>query len=183
MQDTNDCAKGLTTAMLNFALDENSFLYLVLRYWVPSLLSIIAGGLFASVLIPRWQARWSKNRAQEDRRVELYETIAEHFSLYITAWRRLIEIATLEATRPLSEQEAERKQAIVAHRTEERDELLRAFSKSSLFFSAESDARIEAFLEWDECNGAKRLDELPEIDEWKRREKEILSSLRRDLRR
>lgn len=162
-------------------LDESSFAYLVLRHWGPPIVTIVVGGLFASVLFPRWQARWSRERAVGERKVALYEGIAENFSLYVTAWRRLIQISGLQRQRELSEREMLRKDQYLAQRTDARDALVCEFAKARLYFSAKSRGRIDSFLGWDETNGAKQLEDLPQIAEWKRWEEEIVRCLRDEL--
>ncbi len=158
--------------------DENGIASLLLRYWGPPTITVIVGGALASLLFPRWQNRAARAKAFNDRRFETLEEIAESFPRYVAAWRRLIQISELEQSRALSEEEAERKRLFVAQRNEARDALCSALSRSQIYFSEPSWDTIRKFLEWDEGNSAKRLGELPGIEEWRRWETRVLGQLR-----
>lgn len=159
-------------------LDENSVLSLLVRYWGPPAITVIVGGIMASLLFPRWQNRAAQAKAFNDRRFVILEEIADLFPRYVAAWRRLIQISELEKERALSEAESTRKQTFVAQRNEARDAVCSALSRGRVYFSDESWTTIEEFLSWDEGNSAKRLGELPNIREWRQWESRILVQLK-----
>lgn len=162
-------------------LDPNSVGYLLLSNWGPPIVTIFVGGAFASLLVPRWQARWNRDRATEERRIALYEAISEHFSMYVTAWRRLLQIARLERERNLSELERARKEDYLRSRTDARDSLICEFAKARIYFSRNSGDAIAKFVHWDEKNGSKNFGDLPDIEEWREWEDLIVENLRQDL--
>ncbi|WP_161555708.1 hypothetical protein [Mangrovicoccus ximenensis] len=167
-------------------LDPDSPLALMLKGWGPPLVSIVIGGLFASILFPRWQDRFSRSRAGLDKRMELAECIAAQLARYLTAWRRLIDIARLEAARraggaALAEAETARKLGFVADRNAARDELLDLCARAQLYFGEAALREIAGFAAWDESQAAKQLDDLPPIEEWRTWERRVLGAMRRDL--
>ncbi|MGD1923522.1 MAG: hypothetical protein ACFB03_04950 [Paracoccaceae bacterium] len=178
-------ARELLEALVDFLFEEiskNSIAYLVIESWGPPVLTIVVGGLFASILFPRWQAQYNRGKALGEHKIKLYEEIAEHFSLYIAAWRRLISIARLEKRRKLSEREMNRKEQFVLQRNDYRDTLISEFARAKLYFSAKSRIEIEDFMKWDEANGTKTVDELPTISEWQDWEERVVQCLRKELR-
>lgn len=100
------------------SLEENSVLHIALVEWVPPLITIVVGGLIASVLIPRWQDAHARHHAREARRLALAEELARNFLRYVISWERLLIIAELEAERPegLSDEEQARKISYVVRR-------------------------------------------------------------------
>jgi hypothetical protein len=147
---------------------------------IPTLVSIIVGGLFASILFPRWQSRYTRTKTLTEHRFALTEALAAQFQAYVTAWRRLIQISTLETGRALSEEEAARKGAFVVQRNEARDALWASFARGQLYFTDQTCDIIRKFMEWDETQGSKTLADLPSIEEWRQWESRLLAQLKRD---
>ena len=52
---------------------------MALTDWMPPLITIVIGGLFASILFPAWQSRFNKSKAASSRRLEIAESVAKHF--------------------------------------------------------------------------------------------------------
>jgi hypothetical protein len=153
------------------------------RESIPTLVSIVVGGLFASILFPRWQASYTRTKTLIERRFALIEAVATQFSAYITAWRRLIQIAILEAERPLTETESARMAGFVAQRNEARDALWASFARGQFYFTEQASDVIRVFTAWDEAQVAKPLADLPDIAEWRQWEARVLAQLKRDERR
>lgn len=166
--------------MLLEPLDPESPLSLMIRHWGSPLISIVLGGLFASILFPRWQEAHTRARAMTQHRLELTEGLASAFAKYITAWRRLIDIARLGQERPLTETEIERRNAFVVQRNGARDTLLDLCARGQLYFSDQVCDLIAAFIVWDSEQASKQLADLPEIAEWREWEKNILRRLKRE---
>lgn len=163
-------------------LDPDSIEFLLLRHWGPPIITVIWGGLIASVLVPRLQAKRDRSRAINERKIALYEDIADQFGRYVSAWRRLMSISMLERDRQLTPMELERKQRFIEERYVTRDALFADFAKARLYFSREACDRIDDFVAWDEANASKRLEDLPDIKSWRRHEGDVIECLGRDLR-
>lgn len=161
-------------------LNPESPLSLIMRHWGPPLITIILGGLFASILFPRWQEAYTRARATAQHRLDLTEGLASAFAKYITAWRRLIDIARLGLERPLTETETDRRNAFVADRNTARDALLDLCARGQLYFSDQVCDLIAAFIAWDTDQASKRLGDLPEIAEWRQWEAKILQTLKKE---
>ena len=170
--------------MLDFlfvALPEHSFLAIFLSEWVPSLITIVAGGTFASILLPMWQERSVKAKALAVRRLEIAEAIAKNFQRYVVAWRRLMDISRLEQSSGLSKEQHARKNDLVISRNASRDNLLESLSILKIYFSAPCVAVATSFVEWDEERASETLDQLPGIAEWRIWEADVLRSINREV--
>ncbi|MCA8883337.1 MAG: hypothetical protein KDA50_06260 [Rhodobacteraceae bacterium] len=172
----------LLPLILDAPLDPDSPLSLMIRHWGPPLISILVGGLFASVLFPRWQESWTRTRARSQHGLEMTENLASSFSAYLTAWRRLIDIAGLQQERPLTEEEKARLLGFVADRNAARNTLLDLCARGQLYFSDAACDTITEFLDWDRKQAAKRLDDLPDLEEWRVWQKKIMRQLKADAR-
>lgn len=157
-------------------LDPDGALMKLLTSWGPPVITVIIGGALASLLFPRWQNRAAQAKTFNERRFALMEEIADLFPRYIASWRRLMQISTLEQTRPLDEAETKRKMDFVAQRSEARDALCSALNRGQIYFSEDTWGIIQSFLIWDEGNTAKRLEDLPDVSEWRSWESRILRS-------
>jgi hypothetical protein len=160
---------------------EPGLAQIAITTWLPAVFAAIAGGYFAKVFLPIIYENNVRAKKLADKKIEHAENIAIQLCCYIVAWRRLIQIATLERSRNLSEAETDRKQKFVEDRNKHRDELYKHFSISPFYFGKDFCAKMKEFICWDEDIVAKRLDELPEISTWKKWEEEVLLSLRKDL--
>ena len=164
------------------ALDPNSIEFLMLRHWGPPIATIVLGGLGASLIVPRLQSRRDRWKAINDRKIALYEAIADQFGRYVSSWRRLLSIAYLERSRPLSDLEQQRKQRFIDERYAARDSLFSEFAKARLYFSDDCCNRIDAFIAWDETHVNSTLDDLPDVVDWRRYEGDVIKCLGQDLR-
>jgi hypothetical protein len=161
-------------------LRQNSPAHLAAQYWVPPIITIVLSGLFASILLPRWQSKYAKTRALAENRLRLSEELSVSFQLYIDAWRRLRQITELEAVRQLKESEADRKRRFVEARQLYRDRLSESCMRARFYFTDQASDEISKFLEWDEMQSAKRLDDLPDLKEWGQWRDRVISALRRE---
>ncbi len=170
---------------MNTVLDENSIAYIALTGWVPPLITILLGGLLASVLFPRWQDQRARYQAREDRKLALAEELARNMVRYVASWNRLRTIAELEASRPdgLTEAEFERKKSFVEARNSGRDALLDTLCSLEIYFSSDVGAAIDDFVRWDEACLALRVDELPPREEYARRRQSILTKVHKEIAR
>lgn len=156
--------------------------FVMIRHWGPTIITIVLGGLCASILFPRWQEQYNRAKAMGEHKVALLEDIAVQFTLYIAAWRRLISIAELEQNRDLTPREMDRKDRYVSQRGEARDALLQGMAKAKIYFSRNSRLRIDDFILWDQMLGTKPLKDLPHLEEWRNWEEKISQCLRYEIK-
>jgi Tfp pilus assembly protein PilE len=162
---------------------ENSILFIALTSWAPTIFTVAVGGFLASILFPRWQQSYQLAKQTTEKRLLLAEQVAKFMNRYFVAWRRLIQISTLERDRALSPEEAKRKEEFVIDRNQERDALHDHLSACHLYFSENTSAIVSEFCLWDEGNSAKRLAELPPLSEWRNWERRVLTAMKNDLSR
>lgn len=164
-------------------LDEFSVGYTVLRYLAFPTLIAIVGAILANILLPRWQDRYLKRKAREERRLAIGENILALMNIYVTNWRRLIDIAKYEVElhdRLAKAAEGEkkgieealqsalaRKQTFVTDRGRTRDGLMDAISRYKMYCPVDSRTLCSEFVVWDEAQSTKGLLELPPIAEWR----------------
>ncbi|HKK36716.1 MAG TPA: hypothetical protein VJ994_10530 [Paracoccaceae bacterium] len=160
---------------------DGSIVQLLVRHVAPPAVTVVIGGALTYLLFPMLQAGFERTRQRHRRRGELAETIAEGFQHYIAAWRRLRAIARLERSRSLSAEERELKSSFVLQRNETRDALVASLCRCRFYFSEKAWHELDEFMDWDESQASKRLDELPPLEDWRRREERIVRCLKREL--
>ena len=138
-------------------LDEHSVLFIILSEWAPPLITILVGGLVASILIPRWQDAHARYHAREARRLALAEELSRNFSRYTTALSQLHTISKLEQSRALDDTERARKLSFVEARNNGWDALSDTFCNVQMYFADNTYAIIEEFIAWDRANINKRM--------------------------
>lgn len=161
-------------------LKEHSLAFVLIKDWIPALITIFVGGLFATLLLPRLQGRYAARQALADRRADLAGKAAVGFRRYIMSWRRLRQISELEgeraaAQRTLDKAEKERKDEFIAARNAHKDALIETLCFMKAGFSADLAEMIDRFIEWDETQANKRMTELAPLDDWITWEKNLLN--------
>lgn len=164
------------------ALDENSIAYVAMNSWVPSLITVVVGGYMVSILFPRLQRRSQRGTQIEEKKVAIAEDIVQSFNRYIVSWRRLIQIAELGQSRELSDDECERLQQFVEDRKECRDGLMDNLRLCQLYFCDGLCSEVQRFIDWDERQAAKSLEELPSLDEWRAHEESLVGLIKNEIR-
>ncbi|PSH68602.1 hypothetical protein CU102_12625 [Phyllobacterium brassicacearum] len=163
------------------SLNERSFVVIFLSDWVPSLITIVAGGVFASILLPIWQDKSAKSKALAGRRLDIAESVTKSFQKYIVSWRRLMDISKLEQKSGLSDEQKATKGELVASRNASRDALLESLAMTRIYFSTPCVTVVTSFVEWDEERASERLDQLPGISDWRIWEADVLRSIQREV--
>ncbi len=168
--------------------DDTGFVYAFVRYLIFPLVLLLVGGITAHILYPRWQDSYLRRKALTERRSALGEDIVALMNGYVVSWRRLIEAAAFLAETPkddASDDELEdlhdRVQALAAKRSEARDDLMAALSRFMLYCGRTDRAEINTFMTWDESQSNKRLEELPNIKEWRQWEDRLRARISRVL--
>jgi hypothetical protein len=167
-----------TTTRLLSRLDE--ILTIFIRYVAPPTIAVVVGGVLANRYFPRWQTQIALERSRIERTNEISEEIMAAFSGYISSWRRLISLAEYQrlTLEPVSTDLENRILENAKERNEKRDALEAVLRKFLIYANEEQRTSITRFLDWDEGLSIKRLEQLPELAEWRRWEKEICGNMR-----
>lgn len=168
---------------MNMVLEENSVGHILLSNWAPALITILLGGMFASVIFPRWQYAYSRARAREERKHILAEELSRSMRRYANCWNRLRSIAELEAARQggLTEDEAARKRQFVEARNAARDTLLDTLCGIDIYFSGDVRRAVDNFIAWDEACSVARLHELPSREDYTLQRQKLLQVVHREI--
>lgn len=152
----------------------------LLKAFGPPLATVIIGGLVASLLIPRLQERFNRQKILAERRLDLLEKVTDTFPRYIISWKRLMEISELGSDM-LSEEQIARRNEFVKYRNAHGEELIALLRKSQIYFTRSTYDRAQRFIDWDRSQTIKTLDELPDIEEWKSWEDYVLKGLMQEV--
>jgi Tfp pilus assembly protein PilE len=163
------------------SLAERSIAFIILSNWIPPLITIVIGGIFASILLPLWQHKYTQSKALAARRLEIAENVTKNFQKYIVSWKRLMTISALEQEAGLNDEQRQTKMSFVAVRNANRDALLESLALTKIYFPASCAAVVGSFLKWDEDRSTERLDQLPGITVWREWEQRVLQSLHQEL--
>lgn len=183
MQTCREIPARLTHAM-HTVLDEFSVAYIALTEWVPPLFTVLVGGLLASLLFPRWQDSYARNKAREERKLALAEELSRNMTRYVTHWNRLRTIAELEVSRAgagLSEEEFARKKGFVEARNSARDAVIDTLCSIEIYFSKEVRTIIDDFMRWDEACMSLGIDELPTREKYALQRRKVLSAVHEEV--
>ena len=165
-------------------MDPRKFKALIVEHWIPVLITGLVG-LVAALALALLQAKVSDNRFFLERQALTADHVASEMSRYIENWRRIVELKKYVAgeRRAPSPQEIERLKAYVAARDAARDNLFSSFDAVHLYFGEHTTAASIQFRVWDEDQSIKMSQELPGIDEWRKRGHKVLSAMREELRK
>lgn len=170
---------------MNPVVSQPSVAHIIMSNWAPSLITILVGGVFASILFPRWQYYYARARSREERKHTLAEDLSRNMRRYISCWNRLRSIAELEIVREgvLSEEEAERKRNFVEARNASRDALLDTLCSIEIYFSENVQKGIDEFITWDDKCSTARVNELPSREEYVQKRRSLLEMVHREISR
>jgi len=159
----------------------NEFVKIILTNILPPLISVGVGGILVAYFAPRLQKRFERTKLYDRRKMELSEEIVDSFTLYVSGWRRLINVLNLQKTRDLSEVEAARKAGYIVQRDSARDKLIANLHLISLYASPAFRSVADEFNSWDTAQASKRLEELPPVEEWEHWRARIQSGLQSEM--
>ncbi len=166
--------------------DDSGGAYTILRYLLFPLVLLLVGGVTAHILYPRWQDSFLRRKALTERRSALGEDIVALMNAYVVSWRRLIEAAAYLAATDKAEPDDKAAQedqirTLAAKRSTARDALMAALSRFMLYCRSADRTQIDAFIAWDESQSQKRLEQLPDIKEWREWEDRLRARVSRVL--
>lgn len=147
----------------------------------PSLITVSLTAVFASYFIPRWQERSINRKLVAEKRLKAIETTADSFVRYVLAWRRLIQYAEAIGPGKPTEEQAEKRLAFALERNGHKENLFAALHQSVAYFDRDTFRLFEEFIEWDEAQSIKTLDELPDIAAWWEWQSRIITRMKRGL--
>lgn len=145
------------------------------------IISVGVGGFAVSLIVPRLQHSWQEAKYLLEKRRELAEQIVLSFGAYITGWRRLRVLASKEMSSGLTEIEKARKEEALGDRRDARDRLFGSLRLARIFFDTKTVQAINEFTSWDEMQTSKKLEELPELQEWRYYERKIFDQIKREI--
>lgn len=146
----------------------------------PPFITVALGGVFAAFLVPRWQQRNDRARLYAERRLAIAEKVAEAFTLYVIAWRRLIAISQA-GDEVLTPEQRELKRSFVQDRNDSRAALHAALNQAMIYFDHDVFASVEDFMRWDDAQFALALEDLPPIEAWTDWQRRVVNHLKRGL--
>lgn len=165
-------------------MDTRRFKTLVAEHWVPVLITGLVG-LTAALLVAFFQSRASDNRFFLERQAITADHVALEMSRYLENWRRIVELKKYVASenRAPHPEEIERLKTYVSGRDAARDNLFSALDAVHLYFGERTAEASLQFRVWDEAQSTKTAQELPSINEWRKKGHLVLSMMREELRR
>ena len=83
--------------------------------------------------------------------------------------------------RPLDNEEKVRMNDFIDDRKAQRDKLLDALNVAKIYFSKDLEKRIEQFVEWDEAFSTTEEDDLPSVDVWWQKERELRAAIKYEI--
>ena len=161
--------------------DKRTFRQVCLECWVPPIITAIVGGLCVSVVLPRFQASFENHRAVHQRQLQLMEQTQEHFTVYLSNWARLRELAKLESSRKLSVDEDDRMKSAIKGRNDAKDRLIPTLNIAKLYFGPDVQAKIYKFRGFDDSNRTTRLNELPPLSGWEEHQDDIMRAMKKEV--
>ena len=150
--------------------------------WTKSIFTAIIG-LLSGMMLASYDADISDNRFFLEKQAKSADQVANEFSRYVVNWGRVITLknhVTSEKRPPTAEENSRFTSSLLA-RNDAREKLFAAFDLLSLYFSPDSIAMVDAFRDWDQEQSMKTIEHLPNLDEWRRYERNILAELRLEL--
>ena len=121
------------------------------------------------------------NKGYREERMNRALEVITQLSHYIDNWRRLRTIARLASSRSLDESEQSRMKRYIDNRDVAREQLIANINIMPFFFEEEVTTEFQSFKQWDTQQSSKRLEELPEIEDWDKWLRDLSSLLRRNI--
>jgi hypothetical protein len=163
-------------------IEENTYLHLILKHWVPPLITALVGGLMVAIILPRFQEGFEASHANQERRQEILESTIKNFAVYIESWRRLRTIAEYESeVGKLKKEEEDRKNRYVAERDAARNSLFSDLATAGIYYKQETIVFIREFQTWDREQATKSLHELRPLREWEDRRDGIVAQMTQEV--
>lgn len=176
---------------------DETLIYTIMRYLLFPAIILVIGGIAANILYPRWQDKYLRQKSLNARKFEIGENIFSLVNIYVTTWRRLIEVSSYEKdtykalNRSRSEERKNelnvkledasiRKMEFVKDRGVHRDALMDAVCRFKIYVDIEAQTILDDFVRWDSAQSTKTLEEL-DIDKWHAWEDRLRSTISRCL--
>ena len=118
-----------------------------------------------------------------EKQVKTADSVAVEFSRYIENWARLVRLRKefdAKNAEPSTEQKEYFKRAVF-ERADARDKLFSSFDSTHLYFSKGMTDIVVRFREWDDKQSELTIENLPNIEEWRKWQIDILRQLHKEI--
>jgi len=166
--------------------EKMTFRQIFLSKWVPALITAGIGGLVVALLVPMFQTDYAEKAALKKRKIELWESIGNNFTNYMT-FRSSLNTAALSEREMVKEKKfpskefLERKESYRRERDRYANDLRRDFLLAGYYFGSEIQKEINAFLNWHRQYRIATVDKLPPDEEYAKWRDKIMLVIRSQL--
>lgn len=159
---------------------------IVLDKWIPALITAGVGGLMVALIVPGIQSNYAEESALKERKIKLWETVAENFTNYIMYRERLNVIAKEEIEEDavgikLTDDFLARKEEYRRQRDRFANNLRRDFLFSEYYYSEDVAKLIREFIDWHRQFSVATVDKLPPTEEYTKWRDKIVVKIRTAL--
>ena len=154
----------------------------IIQHWVPPIITV-ALGLIAGISLAAYNSDLSTNRFFLEKQTRTADNVAVEFSRYIENWARLVRLRKQFDTRnnePSAEEKEFFKRAVF-ERADARDKLFSSFDSTHLYYSKRITDLVVRFREWDDKQSELTIEKLPNIEEWRKWQVDILRQLHEEI--
>jgi len=165
---------------------ERTFKEIFLSKWVPALITAIVGGIVVAIVIPKYQANYAEESALKKRKIELWESIGDNFTNYITYRGRLnsaalSEIKLRSSNQIIPRRFLDRKESYRVERDKYATQLRRDFLLADYYYDNQVEIIIKSFQEWHGQYKDKTVEQLPSDEEYYKWRDRIMLGIRENL--
>ncbi len=151
-----------------------------LQQALPNIITVIAGGIAASILFPRWQEQFNRRKNFAERRLQLLKEETDAFSRYLIDRKRLMYISAFDEAE-LSQDQMAMKQGFFSPRKRDSRKSCGPTSRKRISFRRSTYNQVKRFLDWDTQLTVAQLSEPPPIEEWWNWHDTLTSKMRLDV--
>jgi len=168
-------------------LQRRRFWDIFLEFWMPAILTASLGGLAVVLVVPRIQSEYARDTKYWEQKLELWESVGEHFSIFMENRRRLNVIAVAISNAKTENEEIEqifinRKDEYRSKRDSASDRLGVSLLMATYYFESEELRRtVEEFIKWNSRFKDVTVDKLPGDDDYGTWRDRILRLMGREL--
>jgi hypothetical protein len=162
---------------------RETYTTIFLTHWCPAIITGLIGGFVIAWVTPYFQAQVSESNAMKTRHIQLWESIGENFTHYISARSALNSVARAEMDGTLvpDEKIAEGKQEYLVQRDRARIALAQDLVKVKYYFGDAAKAEVEEFWRWHISFATVTVDKLPVDMQYEMRRNKILDEIAKKL--
>ncbi|WP_107797593.1 MULTISPECIES: hypothetical protein [Nitrosospira] len=155
-----------------------------IQLWVSPVMTAMLG-LIAGVLTSSYNSDLAANKFFLEKQVATADSVAIEFSRYVENWSRLIRLRK-EFDAKNKEPSAEEKEYFkktVSERAIARVKLFASLDSAYLYYGKDTSNLVIKFRDWDSKQSDLTIEKLPDINEWRRWQIDILRQLHKEIRK